>query len=129
MRQDNFKKVQKDLIYEHTKGCKKVSRLLHQDEKVYEGVVCFDQSSYDTEDEIPSLCIDENIVMVEEFQVDKEGSEIIITSGDNRYTLDLKSYTEQKYENMDLYKLLIDVYYETDYSWEIGDFEQSGSVK
>lgn len=61
--------------------------------------------------------------MVEEFQVDKEGSEIIITSGDNRYTLDLKSYTEQKYENMDLYKLLIDVYYETDYSWEIGDFE------
>ena len=66
-----------------------MAKLLYQDEGVYEGVVCFDWSSYDEEYEIPSICIDGNNVMVEEFQVNKESTEIIITSGDDRYTLDL----------------------------------------
>lgn len=102
---------------------KKLAKLLYQDEGVYEGAVCFDWSSYDEEYEIPSICIDGNNVMVEEFQVNKEGTEIIITSGDDRYTLDLAAYTEQEYEEMGLYTLLNDVYYETDYSWEFGDFD------
>lgn len=77
----------------------------------------------DEEYEIPSICIDGNNVMVEEFQVNKEGTEIIIISGDDRYTLDLAAYTEQEYEEMGLYTLLNDVYYETDYSLEFGDFD------
>lgn len=102
---------------------KRLAKLLYQDEGVYEGVVCFDWSSYDEEYEIPSICIGGDSVMVEEFQVNKEGTEIIITSGDNRYTLDLAAYTEQEYEEMGLYTLLNSVYYETDYSWEFGDFD------
>ena len=63
--------------------------------------------------------------MVEEFQVNKESTEIIITSGDDRYTLDLAAYTEQEYEEMGLYTLLNDVYYETDYSWGLAISTQS----
>ena len=66
---------------------KKLAKLLYQDEGVYEGAVCFDWSSYDEEYEIPSICIDGNNVMVEEFQVNKEGFEdkyVIYDENDKR---------------------------------------------
>ena len=104
---------------------KKLAELLHKDEGVYEGVVYFDWSSYDLDDDIPYLIINGERFQIEEFRVNKEGNEIIVISGDDSYTLNLDecTFTEQDFEAMAMYTLLNSVYYETDYSWEIGDFE------
>ena len=104
---------------------KKLAELLYKDEGVYDGAVCFDWSSYDFDEDIPNLIIDNKIVKIEEFKVNKEGTEIIVISGDDKYTLDLTTspFTEQEYEDMGMYTLLNSVYYETTYSWELGDFE------
>jgi hypothetical protein len=104
---------------------KKLAELLYKDEGVYDGAVCFDWSSYDLEEDIPNLTIDNKIVMIEEFRVNKEGTEISVINGNDKYTLDLTTspYTEKEYNDMGMYALLNSVYYETDYSWEIGDFE------
>ena len=105
---------------------KKLAELLYKDEGVYDGAVCFDWSSYDDKFYIPHLIIDGNRVNIEEFRVNKEGNEIIVIADyDNSYTLNLDecTYTEEDFEDMGMYSLLISVYCETDYSWEIGDFE------
>ena len=104
---------------------KKLAELLYKDEGVYEGVVCFDHSSYDNDDDIPRLLIDGNEVLIDEFRVNTDGTEIVVISGNDIYTLDLATspYSEEEYEDMGMYTLLNSVYYETDYSWEIGDFE------
>ena len=104
---------------------KKLAELLYKDEGVYDGAVCFDWSSYDLDEDIPNLTINNKIVKIEEFMVDKEGTEIIVISGDDSYILDLTTslFTEQEYKDMGMYALLNSVYYETDYSNEIGDFE------
>ena len=104
---------------------KKLAELLYKDEGVYDGVVCFDWSSYDFEEDIPNLTIDNKIVQIEEFRVNKEGTQIAVISGNDNYILDLTTnpFTEQEYEDMGMYTLLNSVYYETDYSWDIGDFE------
>lgn len=104
---------------------KKIAELLYKDEGVYEGIVCFDWSSYDMEDDIPMIKIGGNEIKVEEFRVNYDGTEIVIISGFDSYTLDLTNspYSEEDYEDMGIYTLLNNVYYETDYSWEIGDFE------
>ena len=103
----------------------KLAELLYKDEGVYEGVVCFDHSSYDCDDDIPRLIIDGNEVLIDEFRVNTDGTEIVVISGNDMYTLDLTTspYSEEEYEDMGMYAFLTDVYYETDYSWEIGDFE------
>ena len=104
---------------------KKLAELLYKDEGVYEGVVCFDHSAYDYVDDIPCLTIDGNKVLIDEFRVNTDGTEIVVISGNDMYTLDLATspYSEEEYDNMGMYTLLNSVYYETDYSWEIGDFE------
>lgn len=104
---------------------KKLAELLYKDEGVYDGAVCFDWSSYDFEEDIPNLTIDNKIVKIEEFRVNKEGNQIALISGNDNYILDLTTspFTEQEYEDMGMYTLLNCVYYETDYSWDIGDFE------
>ena len=104
---------------------KKLAELLYKDEGVYNGVVCFDWSAYDFEEDIPNLTIDNKIVQIEEFRVNKEGTQIAVISGNDNYILDLTTspFTEQEYEDMGMYTLLNSVYYETDYSWDIGDFE------
>lgn len=104
---------------------KKLAELLYKDEGVYDGAVCFDWSSYDFDEDIPNLIINNKNVKIDEFKVNKDGTEIIVISGDDKYTLDLtmSPFTEQDYEDMGMYTLLNSVYYETDYSWEIGDFE------
>ena len=104
---------------------KKLAELLYKDEGVYDGVVYFDWSSYDLDEDIPNLTIDNKIVQIEEFRVNKEGTQIAVINGNDNYILDLTTnpFTEQEYEDMGMYTLLNSVYYETDYSWEIGDFE------
>lgn len=106
---------------------KKLAELLYKDEGVYDGVVYFDWSSYDLDEDIPNLTIDNKIVQIEEFRVNKEGTQIAVINGNNNYILDLTTnpFTEQEYEDMGMYTLLNSVYYETDYSWEIGDFEMN----
>ena len=106
---------------------KKLAELLYKDEGVYDGAVCFDWSSYDLDEDIPNLTINNKIVKIKEFRVNKEGTQIAIISGNDSYILDLTTspFTEQEYEDMGMYTLLNSVYYETDYSWEIGDFEMN----
>lgn len=104
---------------------KKLAELLYKDEGVYEGVVYFDWSAYDFDEDIPNLTIDNKIVKIEEFMVNKEGTQIVVISGNDSYILDLTTspFTEQEYMDMGMYTLLNSVYNETDYSNEIGDFE------
>ena len=102
---------------------KKLAELLYKDEGVYDGVVCFDWSSYEYEDDIPHIILDNKLIKIEEFQVNKEGNKIIIYTDDNKYVLNLEMFNENDFKNMGMGSLLIDIYYETDYSWEFGDFE------
>lgn len=107
---------------------KKVANLLYKDEDVYNGSVLFDFSSYDDENYIPYIIIDDRRVLVSEFFVNKKGNIIKITDNkDNIFEFDINSMDNNSFEyfceKSFLYNLLSDVYYETDYSWEIGDFE------
>lgn len=109
---------------------KKLAELLYKDEGVYDGVVCFDWASYDDENDIPYLIIKGERIKIEEFKVNKEGNIIkVLRHNDifliDEWTLNLDecTFTEQDFEDMGMYTFLNDVYYETDYSWEIGDFE------
>ena len=108
----------------------KLAELLHKDEGVYDGAVCFDWSSYDLDEDIPYLIIKGERIKIEEFKVNKEGNIIkVLRHNDlfliDEWTLNLDecTFTEQDFEDMGMYALLNSVYYETDYSWEIGDFE------
>ena len=104
---------------------KKLAELLYMENSLYNGVIYFDWSSYDFDSDIPTLKIDDKFIKIEEFRVNKEGTEIVVISGDDSYTLNLTTspYTEQDYEDMGMYEFLSNVYYETDNSWDIGDFE------
>ena len=109
---------------------KKLAELLYKDEGVYDGAVCFDWSSYDFDEDIPYLIIKGERIQIEEFKVNKEGNIIkVLRNNDlfliDEWTLNLDecTFTEQDFEDMGMYTLLSSVYYETDYSWEIGDFE------
>ena len=109
---------------------KKLAELLYKDEGVYDGAVCFDWASYDLDEDIPCLIINGECVKIEEFKVNKEGNIIKVLRHDDLFhidewtlNLDECTFTEQEYEDMGMYALLNSVYYETDYSWEIGDFE------
>jgi hypothetical protein len=104
---------------------KKLAELLYKDDGVYEGVVYFDWSSYEFDSDIPTIKIDDKFIKIEEFRVNKEGTEIVVISDNDSYTLDLTrtTYTEQDFEDMGMYEFLSNVYYETEHSWEIGDFE------
>ena len=104
---------------------KKLAQLLYNEEEGYNGIVYFDWKTYDDENDIPHIIINGERVNIDEFRVNKDGTQISVISGDDIYTLNLTTspFTEQEYEDMGMYTLLNDVYYETDYSWEIGDFE------
>lgn len=104
---------------------KKLAELLYMENSLYNGVIHFDWSSYEFDGDIPTLKIDDRFIKFEEFRVNKEGTEIVVICGDDSYTLDLTktSYTEQDFEDMGMYEFLSNVYYETEHSWEIGDFE------
>jgi hypothetical protein len=50
---------------------KKLANLLYKDEGAYEGVVCFDWSSYDFDEDIPYITIDCKEFQVEVFSVNE----------------------------------------------------------
>jgi hypothetical protein len=104
---------------------KKLANLLYKDEGAYEGVVCFDWSSYDFDEDIPYITIDGKEFQVEVFSVNETGTEITVSNNYDKYIIDLsdETLTEEKCDDMGIYTLLSSVYYETDYSWEFGDFE------
>lgn len=104
---------------------KKLAELLYNEDDGYNGIICFDWRTYVDENDIPHIIINGERVNINEFRVNKEGTQISVISGDDSYTLDLTTspFTEQEYEDMGIDTLLHDVYYETIYSWKIGDFE------
>lgn len=104
---------------------KKLAELLYMENSRYNGVIHFDWSSYEFIGDIPALKIDDKFIAIDEFRVNKEGTEIVVNSINDSYTLDLTTspYTEQDYEDMGMYEFLSNVYYETEHSWVIGDFE------
>lgn len=102
---------------------KKVSELVWTHE--YNGVIYFEPSSYDLEEDIPHITIDDKRIIIDEVRFGKHTNDITIVSGDDSYTLnfDTAPYTDEEYEDMGMYELLSDTYYNTAESWEIGDFE------
>lgn len=102
---------------------KKIANLLYKDKDVYNGVVYFDFSSYDYDEDIPSINVNDKKVLVSKFEINREGTIITIIGEHNtdRYTLDVNTCSEELFD--EIYTLLNDVYSETDYSWEYGDFE------
>jgi hypothetical protein len=102
---------------------KRLAELLYKDEGVYDGAIYFDWSSYDYEDEIPTITINDKELKVEEFVVSPDGNTIVITTDEGMYTFNVNDYTEEDFHNMGIYLLLNSVYYETYYSDDLGDFE------
>ena len=104
---------------------KRLANLLHKDENVYNGSVCFDFSSYDMVEDIPFLLNDYGKkVLIEDVHFPKNGNEIVITTdAGDEFTLPMDNFTEEELEKIGMYELLSNVYYETSYSYEIGDFE------
>lgn len=91
------------------------------------GVVCFDHKSYDDETDIPHIDIDGERVLVDTFNINRDGSQFTIISGRDSYILDMDAipseWDDDYFIEVGLDTLLRDVYYETDKSWEIGDYE------
>jgi hypothetical protein len=103
---------------------KKLGELLHNDKNVYNGNVCFDFSSYDFEEDIPHISIFGKRTLIENIFISKDGDYITLTNGNGQeLNLYMEKYTEKELEEMNLYELLNTTYYETTYSYEIGDFE------
>ena len=94
----------------------------------YDGTIYFDHKSYDDETLIPHIDIDGVRVLVSEFTINRDGSQFsIIDTDDNSYILDMDAIPEEwdddYFIEIGLDTLLRDVYYETDESCEIGDYE------
>lgn len=103
---------------------KKIADLLYNG-SVKTGKVWFDSDSYDSEEDIPYLLNDKGkIIRIDWFFVNKEGTKIIVTTElCDEYTLNMSNFTENDLEAIGMYELLSNVYYETNDSYEIGDFE------
>ena len=91
-------------------------------------VIYFDHKSYDYQEDIPFVNIGGNKYLVDSARLDNGGMFLEIISNDDKFTLDLsnlpKSYTDDFLLNeCNLYALFMDMYYETEQSYEIGDFE------
>lgn len=108
------------------KRLKEIANLLW--ENGYEGRVYFDHKSYDDENDIPRLKICGEIVLVEQFSINKEGDIVSVSDREgNFYSMMITGWSDEwndsYYESVGLFDLLYDVYYETDESGEIGDYE------
>jgi hypothetical protein len=103
-----------------------IANLLYTED--YDGVIYFDHKSYDDDNDIPRLNIDNEIVKVEQFVINRDGT--LITIVDDKcygYTLDMVNlpdgWDDSMFEEIGMFDLIRDVYYETKESWEIGDYE------
>jgi hypothetical protein len=91
--------------------------------------IYFDHKSYDLEEDIPHIIIDGTRENVQTAQFNEDGSILTIVTDSHEYTLDFKDEdtpTEEilkESEEIGLYDLFSDIFYETEESWEIGDFE------
>lgn len=96
---------------------KKIANLLFNGGISPKGCVFFDWSSYDLDNDIPRLNIDGNIVKIEEFRINKRGTQITIIKGKDCYTLDLTTspFSEQDYVDMGMYDLIDSIYAEIGY--------------
>lgn len=106
---------------------KKIGELLYSNEE-YNGRVYFDHKSYDNDNDIPSIIIDDKKVLVEEFHINEDCDFIsIYDDNNNLYMLDMNAipseWNDDYFEEIGLFNLLQDVYYETSMSYEIGDYE------
>lgn len=106
---------------------KKIGELLYSNEE-YNGMVYFDHKSYDNDNDIPSIIIDDKKVLVEEFYISEDCDFIsIYDDNNNLYMLDMNAipseWNDDYFEEIGLFNLLQDVYYETSMSYEIGDYE------
>lgn len=106
---------------------KKIGELLYSNEE-YNGRVYFDHKSYDDNNDIPSIIIDDKKVLVEEFHINEDCDFIsIYDDNNNLYMLDMNAipseWNDDYFEEIGLFNLLQDVYYETSMSYEIGDYE------
>ena len=102
-----------------------MAELLYKEDNLYEGVVCFDHKSYDFDIDIPSIIINDEKRLVDEFRINYDATEIVVISGNDMFTLYIPTctFTDDDFDKMGMLDLLRDVYYETEYSFEIGDFE------
>lgn len=104
---------------------KKLVNLLYKEDGVYDGSICFDFSSYEYEDDIPYVIINNTKILVLNVYLPKDETFFIITSDtETDYVIDLNDYNEDELIAMNIYGLFQDIYYETSYSYEIGDFEE-----
>lgn len=87
----------------------------------------FDFKSYDDENDIPRISDGGKWYKVESVRFNDEGDFFEITTDSFACGIGLYDITEEEFNEgateMGLYELLSDVYYETEESWEIGDFE------
>lgn len=105
----------------------KIGELLYSNEE-YNGRVYFNHKSYDNNNDIPSIIIDDKKVLVEEFHINEDYDFIsIYDDNNNLYMLDMNAipseWNDDYFEEIGLFNLLQDVYYETSMSYEIGDYE------
>lgn len=108
------------------KQSKKLAELLHSS-KDYNGSVYFDHDSYNDPSDIPNLIIDGEIISVDEFHIDESGNKIEIYNGDDKYSMDFRNIPEEwddmYFDEINMFNLFMNVYYETSMSYEIGDYE------
>lgn len=108
------------------KRLEEIANLLYAQD--YDGEIYFGHKSYDDENDIPHLIIDDKRVNVEDFIISRDATKLVIVD-DKRFvhTLDMTNLPEDwndvTFEEMGMFNLLQDVYYETNASWEIGDYE------
>ena len=104
---------------------KKIADLLYDEQYCnYNGNVYFDFSSYDDDSLIPYTYIDGEKELINHFWTNNDGTTISISlANGEHYDANLNELDEQTMEDMRLLDILRDVYYQTEQSWEIGDFE------
>ena len=106
---------------------KKIADLLYSMEH-NKGVIYFDFKSYDNPLDIPSLIIDGELIPIEEFRISENGNKIVVLDDDcNVYTLEFDKipdeWNDDYFDEIGMFELFRDVYYETENSSEIGDYE------
>ena len=92
-----------------------------------DGIIHFDHKSYDDQTLIPHIDIDGERVLVDTFIINRDGSQFTIISGRDSYILDMDAiaseWNDDYFDQIGMFELLQDVYYETTESYDIGDYE------
>lgn len=108
------------------KAVKKLGKLLNTNNR--NGKVIFDPSSYDDINDMPVISIQGTSVMVDSVRIDRKGEEIWIVPVEGPYesivfSIDELNTENENYNKEEIQELLANTYFETEESWEIGDFD------